>query len=111
MAEEIGGKSPSTPAAYRPNPVGWQPLVDGEAAWEQTRLTAMLILGEGRWEAHQSSVVTAMAVGWRGAPMRGSADFRWLCWCGRRAPQTSGDTTGGVDEVGGAPEAAVDDGQ
>jgi hypothetical protein len=57
--------------AYRPNPVGWQPLVDGEAAWEQTQLTAISIWDEGRQEAHRSSVATVIAVRRRGAPVRG----------------------------------------
>jgi hypothetical protein len=81
MADETGeGKFPSSPVAHRPNPADRQPLVSGEAAWEQARATAIPIWGEGWREAHQSSIATTMAVGQRGAPVRGSTGCRWLGW-------------------------------
>jgi hypothetical protein len=68
----------------------------------------ILIWGEGRQEAHRCGLAAVMAIGQRGAPMRGSAGCRWLGW---RAPPSSGDATGGVDGARGAPEAAVDGGR
>jgi hypothetical protein len=53
--------------------------------------------GDGRW--------------WRGAPVRGSAGCRWFGWWGQWAPQSSGDSTGGVDGAGGAPEVAIGGGR
>jgi hypothetical protein len=72
-------QGPPHPSARLPR-VGRQPLVGGEAAWEQARATAIPIWGEGRREALHSSVVMVMAVGRRGAPVRGSVGCRWLGW-------------------------------
>jgi hypothetical protein len=71
----------------------------------------ILIWGEGWQEAHHGGLAAAMAIGRRGAPVRGSAGCRWLGWRGWRAPPSSGDAMGGVDGAGGAPEAVVDSGQ
>jgi hypothetical protein len=78
--DKTGGESPLMPMAYWPNPADRQSLVGGEATREQTRSTVIPIWGEGRREAHRSSVMTAMAVRRRGAPVRESVSCRWLGW-------------------------------
>jgi hypothetical protein len=78
--EDRGGKIPSNADGSlakfgRPAAVGQRGSSQGA-----TRSTVILIWGEGRQEAHHGGLAVAMAIGRRGAPVRGSVGCRWLGW-------------------------------